>query len=61
MTYFKLQGTLHSTTNDFPAYVNLSGWSTKGHFAYPISAEGTQSMWLENGHKGDKLRVINAL
>ena len=24
------------TINDFPAYANLSGWSTKGKFACPI-------------------------
>jgi len=29
MTHFKLHGALHSTINDFPAYANLSRWSTK--------------------------------
>jgi len=34
-TNFKMHGVLHSTTSDFPAYANLSGCSTKGHFACP--------------------------
>jgi len=33
MTHFKSQRALHSTTNYFPTYANLSRWSTKGHFA----------------------------
>ena len=34
-TNFKMHGVFHSTTSDFPAYANLSGCSTKGHFACP--------------------------
>jgi len=50
-TRFNLRAALHSTTSDFPAYANLSGWSTKGRFACPCCARDTHSMWLENGHK----------
>ena len=50
-TQFKLQRALHWTINDFPAYANLSGWSTKGRFACPSCAKGTHAVWLENGRK----------
>jgi len=50
-THFNLRVALHSTTSDFPAYANLSGWSTKGRFTCPCCARDTHSMWLENGHK----------
>ena len=50
-TKFKLRAVLHSTTSDFPAYANLSGWSTKDRFACPSCARDTHSMWLENGRK----------
>jgi tnp2 family transposase/uncharacterized protein DUF4218 len=50
-TSFKLRVVLHSTINDFPAYANLSGWSTKGRYACPSCAGETRSRWLENGHK----------
>ena len=50
-THFNLRPALYSTTSDFPAYVNLSGWSTKGRFACPCCARDTHLMWLENGHK----------
>nr|GFB74865.1 hypothetical protein [Tanacetum cinerariifolium] len=33
---FKLRASLLWTVNDFPAYANLSGWSTKGHVACPL-------------------------
>ncbi|GJY34918.1 tetratricopeptide-like helical domain, DYW domain protein [Tanacetum coccineum] len=32
---FKLRASLMWTVNDFPAYANLSGWSTKGRVACP--------------------------
>ncbi|NAW06103.1 hypothetical protein FGF99_24590, partial [Salmonella sp. gx-f8] len=32
---FNLRAALMWTINDFPAYVNLSGWSTKGRYACP--------------------------
>ncbi|KAG8473410.1 hypothetical protein CXB51_035692 [Gossypium anomalum] len=39
------------TINDFPAYANLSGWSTKGRYACPCCAAQTCSKWLYNGKK----------
>jgi len=50
-TQFKLRGALHWIINDFPAYANLSGWSTNGRFACPSCAKDTQVVWLENGRK----------
>jgi len=44
MMHFKLQGVLHSTTNNFRTYGNLFEWSTKGCFACQTCVEGTQSM-----------------
>ena len=38
---FKLHAPLLWTINDFPAYANLSGWSTKGKLACPIRNENT--------------------
>ncbi|KAK8559251.1 hypothetical protein V6N12_042532 [Hibiscus sabdariffa] len=48
---FNLRAALLWTINDFPAYANLSGWSTKGHYACPCCAAETCSMWLYNGKK----------
>jgi len=48
---FKLWGAPHCSTNDFLAYANLLGWSTKGHFACPSCAKGTHLIWVESGHK----------
>ena len=39
------------TINDFPAYANLSGWSTKGKLACPICNENTESSYLKSSHK----------
>ncbi|KAH1073116.1 hypothetical protein J1N35_025444, partial [Gossypium stocksii] len=39
------------TINDFLAYANLSGWSTKGHYACPCCTAQTCSKWLYNGKK----------
>ncbi|GKE07137.1 basic helix-loop-helix leucine zipper transcription factor [Tanacetum coccineum] len=39
------------TINDFPAYANLSGWSTKGRVACPVCANSTHSRWLKHGKK----------
>ncbi|KAG8478767.1 hypothetical protein CXB51_028628 [Gossypium anomalum] len=39
------------TINDFPAYANLSGLSTKGCYACPCCAVQTCSKWLYNGKK----------
>lgn len=48
---FKLHAALLWTINDFPAYANLSSWSTKGEKAYPCCNENTRSHWLSNGRK----------
>jgi len=44
--YFQLHACLLWTINDFPAYVDLSGWSTKGYQACPICKEDTSSFEL---------------
>lgn len=36
------------TINDFPAYGNISGWSTKGKLACPCCHKDTQSISLRN-------------
>ncbi|XP_052728168.1 uncharacterized protein LOC128195186 [Vigna angularis] len=48
---FKLHAMLFCTINDFPAYGNLSGYSTKGHKACPICEEGTCHHQLKHGKK----------
>ncbi|KAF5443124.1 hypothetical protein F2P56_035712 [Juglans regia] len=48
---FMLHAALMWTINDFPAYGNLSGWSTKGKLACPSCNVGTDSMWLKYGRK----------
>ena len=48
---FKLHAALLWTINDFPAYANLSGWSTKGKLACPICNENTESSYLKSSHK----------
>ncbi|XP_062111616.1 uncharacterized protein LOC133823056 isoform X1 [Humulus lupulus] len=39
------------TVNDFPAYGNLSGLSTKGYQGCPIFVTNTKAIRLSNGHK----------
>ncbi|XP_004516086.1 uncharacterized protein [Cicer arietinum] len=39
------------TINDFPAYANLSGWSTKGQYVCPCCGIETTSRWLRHGKK----------
>ncbi|CAI0464564.1 unnamed protein product, partial [Linum tenue] len=39
------------TINDFPAYANLSGWSTKGALACPSCNKETHSVRLKKGCK----------
>ena len=46
---FKLHAVLFWTINDFPAYGNLSGWSTKGRLACPNCKTNTMSFWLKHG------------
>ncbi|KAG8493493.1 hypothetical protein CXB51_010896 [Gossypium anomalum] len=48
---FNLRAALLWTINDFSAYANLSGWSTKGRYACPCCAAQTCSKWLYNGKK----------
>ena len=48
---FTLCAVLLWTVNDFPAYVMLSGWSTKGKFACPYCHKDTNYLWLKFGLK----------
>ncbi|XP_033517330.1 uncharacterized protein [Nicotiana tomentosiformis] len=48
---FKLHTSLLWTINDFPAYGNLSGWSTKGKLACPYCNIDTSSIRLKNSKK----------
>ncbi|XP_055830880.1 uncharacterized protein LOC129899907 [Solanum dulcamara] len=45
---FLMRVALLLTINDFPAYGNLSGWSTKGKLACPCLHKDTQSISLRN-------------
>ena len=46
--YFNLKAMLLWTINDFPAYGNLAGCTTKGKTACPICGEDTCAKWLKN-------------
>ncbi|RHN45055.1 hypothetical protein MtrunA17_Chr7g0226101 [Medicago truncatula] len=48
---FQLRAAITWTINDFPAYANLSGWSTKGQYACPCCGIETTSRWLKHGGK----------
>ena len=48
---FNLKVVLLWTVNDFPAYGNLSGLSTKGYQGCPICCTNTKAIRLSNGHK----------
>lgn len=48
---FNLKAVLMWTVNDFPAYGNLSGWSTKGRFACPICRKDTCADLLTHSHQ----------
>lgn len=48
---FRLHVALLWTINDFLAYTNMFGWSTKGKIACPTCNEETVSRWLNNSHK----------
>ncbi|XP_062024123.1 uncharacterized protein LOC133740203 isoform X2 [Rosa rugosa] len=48
---FNLKAVLMWTINDFPAYGNLSSYSTKGKKACPVCGVQTCSKWLVNGKK----------
>ena len=49
--YFNMRAALLWTINDFPAYANLSGWSTKGKLACPCCNKNTSSTRLVHGKK----------
>ncbi|KAL2922688.1 Cadherin EGF LAG seven-pass G-type receptor 1 [Bienertia sinuspersici] len=51
---FKLRASLLWTINDFPAYGDLLGWTTKGHFACPSCHKEIKRTSLK--HKGGYLR-----
>ena len=48
---FTLRDVLLWTTNDFPAYGNLSGCVVKGYFVCPICGDDTYSHRLKHGKK----------
>src|SRR5579859_2814287 len=48
---FTLRAMLLWTINDFSAYAMLSGWSTKGKFAFPYCHKDTKYLWLKYGKK----------
>ncbi|XP_019163443.1 PREDICTED: uncharacterized protein LOC109159786 [Ipomoea nil] len=50
-TNFTLRAMLFCTINDFPAYGNLSGYTTKGAKACPVYEEETVDLWLNNSRK----------
>ncbi|KAL4563621.1 hypothetical protein LXL04_027666 [Taraxacum kok-saghyz] len=49
--HFQLRAMIYCTISDFPAYANLSGYSTKGKKACPVCEEDTRSMRLKNCNK----------
>jgi len=50
-TSFQMHAAVMWTINDFPAYGNLSGWSTKGKLACPTCNKETASEWLKFSQK----------
>lgn len=48
---FTMRSALMWTINDFPAYGDLSGWSTHGRKACPCCRHATKSTWLTYGKK----------
>ena len=48
---FQLRAMVFCTVNDFPAYGNLSGYSTKGAKACPICEDDTQVLRLKHSKK----------
>ncbi|XP_050278453.1 uncharacterized protein LOC126719982 [Quercus robur] len=48
---FQLCAALMWTIHDFPAYIDVSGWRTKGKFVCPCCASDTDSRYLQHGHK----------
>lgn len=50
-SFFKLKAVLMWTINDFPAYGNLAGCTTKGRAACPVCGVNTCSQWLSSSKK----------
>ncbi|XP_050937141.1 uncharacterized protein LOC127148161 [Cucumis melo] len=50
-THFNLRSILMWTINDFPAYGNLAGCTTKGKYACPTCGDSTHSYWLKHSKK----------
>ncbi|XP_042974812.1 uncharacterized protein LOC122306448 [Carya illinoinensis] len=48
---FTMRAVLMWMINDFLAYGDLSGWSTKGRLACPCCMGNTRSRWLKHGKK----------
>ncbi|XP_076955180.1 uncharacterized protein LOC143629918 [Bidens hawaiensis] len=48
---FMLRAMIFCTISDFPAYGNLSGYTTKGKFACPVCEDKTTSKWLDDCKK----------
>ncbi|XP_035843728.1 uncharacterized protein LOC110929331 isoform X4 [Helianthus annuus] len=48
---FQMRASLLWTISDFPAYANLSGWSTKGKLSCPCCHKHTKSQRLTHGNK----------
>jgi len=48
---FQVRVALLWTINNFPAYANLFGWSTKGKLACLICNKDTDIRRLKHGHK----------
>ncbi|XP_062020749.1 uncharacterized protein LOC133737149 [Rosa rugosa] len=48
---FTMRAALLWTINDFPAYANLSGWSTKGYKACPNCGDDSSSFRLKHSQK----------
>ena len=45
---FQMRATLMWTINDFPAYADLSGWSTRGEYVCPCFGYSPASKWLKH-------------
>ena len=45
---FRMHACVLWTINDFPAYGNLAGWSTKGYKACPVCNEDTSSLGIRS-------------
>ncbi|XP_048498028.1 uncharacterized protein LOC125496571 [Beta vulgaris subsp. vulgaris] len=48
---FNLKAMLFCTIQDYPAYGNLSGYTTKGKHPCPICEDGTRGKWLPSSGK----------